>query len=72
MKMAAAMKMCIMSSSPVLFGLLLEGPEGCEQSFSLLWGCLPATMFDIAYRHGVYVGQSGQLVDLDLVNCPQG
>jgi hypothetical protein len=72
MKMTAAMTMCIMSSSPLLFGLLQECPDGREQSFSLLWGCLLATMFDIAYRHGVDVGHSGQFVYLDLVNCSQG
>ena len=28
-------------------------------------------MFDMAYRHGVYVGYTSQLVYLDLVNCSQ-
>jgi hypothetical protein len=72
MKTAAAMKVCIMSNSPLLFAVLLDRPDGFEQSFSLLWGCVLATMFDIAYRHGVDVGHSGQFVYLDLVNCSQG
>jgi hypothetical protein len=71
MKMMAAMTICIISHSPFLFALLLEGPDGVEQSFLLLWGCLLAVMFDIAYRHGVDVGHAGQLVNLDLVNGSQ-